>query len=88
MPNYLGMPGASRMKALGEAWRTLDDAAKTPFLEKSELDKQRVVVEKEGLLSPAAVGWDQLSITERRDLLAEARSKKDILGVAQGISRK
>ncbi len=88
MPKYVGMPGATRMKALGEAWRALDDAAKTPFVTKSELDRQRVAVEKEGLVSPGGVDWMELSASERQEMLHEARNRKDIVGLAQGISRK
>lgn len=87
MPNYLGMPGASRMKALGEAWHALDDAARAPFLQKTEIDKQRVAVEKEGLLPPGSE-WQNLSATERQELLDELRNKSDIVGLARGISRK
>jgi hypothetical protein len=89
MPNYIGMPGGSRMKALGEAWRALDDAARTPFTERAELDKQRVAVEKEGLLSPGGgIEWQNLPAGERQDILHELRNRKDIVGLAQGISRK
>jgi uncharacterized protein YaaW (UPF0174 family) len=89
MPNYLGLPGASRMKALGEAWRALDDDARVPYTEKAEIDKQRVAVEKEGLLPRGSDDeWHKLSATKRQELLDELRSRNDIVAVSRGISRK
>lgn len=88
MPNYIGMPGASRMKALGEAWHALDDVARVPFTQKAEIDKQRVAMEKEGLVSPGSGEWQKLSATGRQELLHELRNRNDIVGLAQGISRK
>ena len=88
LPNYRGMPGHSRMKALGDAWSALDDTGKAPFYAKAELDRQRVAVEKEGLVAPGSVDWQNFSTIERQDLLHELRTRKDVVALAQGVSRK
>lgn len=85
---YLDVPALERMKALGDAWKSLDDSAKSKYERRAALDKERSAIERAGLVLPISGEWDSLRPDEQEEVLQKSKADRDIVAMAKGISRK